>query len=299
MVSLSVARSANAAFSAAYRPVALFVGGTSGIGQATAQAFARATKGNAHIMICGRNKASAEDTIASFPQTSDSKYEFISCDVTLMKNVVTAAESIKSRVDTVNYLVLSQGVLDFNGFTPTAEGIDRKFALRFYSRWKFVDELLPLLQNANRQGQEARIMSVLDPTSASALQENDLGLKKNYGFVSCATQSGTYNNIMVEEYSVRYPGLSFTHIFPGLVNTPLLGFHWSLRLVAPILGLFASSPQDCGEIMLSALVSPAYRQGGFYLDNHAEPLPAKKRVTASDEGRKLFVEHYKSETSTA
>jgi NAD(P)-dependent dehydrogenase (short-subunit alcohol dehydrogenase family) len=58
MPCLSDVRAANAAILGALKnvPVAVFVGGTSGIGQATAEAFARHTKGNAHIIICGRNR---------------------------------------------------------------------------------------------------------------------------------------------------------------------------------------------------------------------------------------------------
>jgi hypothetical protein len=58
MPSLKEAQEYNAAscsqFSAV--PVALFIGGTSGIGRGTAEAFARHTKGNAHIIICGTNR---------------------------------------------------------------------------------------------------------------------------------------------------------------------------------------------------------------------------------------------------
>lgn len=92
--------------------------------------------GNAHILICGRSKANAEKIIASLPQTPESKYEFIECDVSLMKNVAVTASSIKSQLGSLNYLVVSQGMITTQGFTPTAEGIDAKLALHFYSRWK-------------------------------------------------------------------------------------------------------------------------------------------------------------------
>jgi NADP-dependent 3-hydroxy acid dehydrogenase YdfG len=45
MPSLKQARAANEAFNPPYRPIAMFVGGTSGIGQATAERFAHHTKG--------------------------------------------------------------------------------------------------------------------------------------------------------------------------------------------------------------------------------------------------------------
>ncbi|KAG8853993.1 hypothetical protein FRB96_007856 [Tulasnella sp. 330] len=299
MVALAAARASNTAFAASYRPVALFVGATSGIGQGTAEAFARATKGNAHIMICGRSKASADKIIAALPQTSESKYEFIECDVSLMKNVAATASTIKSRISSLNYLVLSQGIFTMQGFTPTSEGIDMKLALHFYSRWKFVDELIPLLEKAKADGQEARVMTILDAQRGEALLEDNLGLKKNYGLAAAAGQGITYNNLMVEEYAKRYPQLSFTHIFPGSVNTSLArNLHWSLKPMANLVSLFLTSPRDCGEWMLYPLLSPTYHQGAFYLDNHGEPVPPNKIIT-SEAARKLLVEHFTSETSTS
>jgi len=298
MVTLSAARDSNAAFSAPYRPVALFVGGTSGIGQGTLEAFARATKGNAHIMICGRSQANADKIIASLPQTPDSKYEFIECDVSLMKNVAATASSIRSRVGSLNYLVLSQGILTMQGFTPTAEGIDTKLVLHFYSRWKFVDELIPLLEKAKAEGQDARVMTVLDSHRGAPLQEDDLGLKKTYSLASAAGQGITYNNLMVEEFSKRYPQMSFTHIYPGVVNTSLFkNMHWTLKPLISVASLAFTSLQDCGEWMLYPLLKPAYRQGAFFLDNHAESVSPEK-IRTSEAARKILVEHFKKETAT-
>ena len=94
------------------------------------------SEGNAHIIICGRNKANAERIMATFPRTDRSRYEFVQCDVLLMKNVSTAAAEIRTKVGAINYVVLSQGVFSSKGFDPTSEGIDSKLSLNFYSRWK-------------------------------------------------------------------------------------------------------------------------------------------------------------------
>ncbi|KAG8854006.1 hypothetical protein FRB96_007869 [Tulasnella sp. 330] len=257
--------------------------------------------GNAHILICGRSRANAEQIIASLPQTPESKYEFIECDVSLMKNVAVVASSIKSQLGSLNYLVMSQGLITTQGFTPTAEGIDTKLALHFYSRWKFVDELMPLLEEAKTQGQEVRVMSVLDSTRGAQLQEDNLGLKRTYSLAAAAGQGITYNNLMVEEYSRRYPQMSFTHIFPGLINTPLVtrGTHRAFKpIVNGLLSVLATSRQDCGEWMLYPLLNPAYRQGAFYLDNHADPVPHQKIIT-SEGARKILVDHFKNETTTS
>ncbi|KAG8916537.1 hypothetical protein FRC00_014712 [Tulasnella sp. 408] len=168
MHSLSNVKASNASFNPAYRPTAFFVGGTSGVGRGTAQAFAKATKatprnaqpglggftyvtlllgnreqGRAHILICGRNRQAAEQVIAGFPTHAESKYEFVECDATLIKNVVQAAAEVKRRISSesdgqakLNYLMLSQGVLNFKGCDPTSEGLDKKLALHFYGRWK-------------------------------------------------------------------------------------------------------------------------------------------------------------------
>lgn len=57
--------SKNLASAAKYtKPVAVFVGGTSGIGQGMAEAFNRHTKGNADIVLVGRNRSAAEEIIS-------------------------------------------------------------------------------------------------------------------------------------------------------------------------------------------------------------------------------------------
>src|SRR5258708_2748733 len=106
MPSLAAVRSANATYKVPYTPVALFVGGTSGIGQSMAQGLARYTDGNVHIVLCGRNKKAAEDIIATFPPAAGGgKYEFVQCDVTLMKNIVVTTRELVESLPKLNYLV--------------------------------------------------------------------------------------------------------------------------------------------------------------------------------------------------
>ncbi|KAG8946190.1 hypothetical protein FRC04_012045 [Tulasnella sp. 424] len=304
MPSLSSIKASNAAFTSAYRPTALFVGGTSGVGQGTAEAFARATQGRAHILICGRNRAAAERIIETFPKHPESKYEFVECDATLMKNVVKAAGEVKHKITdadgkktTLNYLVVSQGILSMKGFDPTSEGIDQKLALHFYGRWKFIDELLPLLEKASNEGEEARVMTILAPGTSGELDTSDLGLKKTYSLSKAGKQAPLYNDNFVAEYATRYPAISFIHISPGWTNTPGMtqNLPWYLKPIVAPLSHLARSVADSGEYLASALLNPAYKTGGFWLNENGEPIK-KKQLNVDDlEARRLLVEHYTKE----
>lgn len=148
MPSLASIRAANLSIGGClpYRPVAIFVGGTSGIGAAMAQAFAQHRNGDAHIILVGRNRAAAEEIIASFPKPAGAQaaaHEFVECDVTLMRNIRKTTAELSQRLPKLNFLVLSPGILTMQGRTETDEGIDRKLALHYYARWRFTYEYVP------------------------------------------------------------------------------------------------------------------------------------------------------------
>jgi NAD(P)-dependent dehydrogenase (short-subunit alcohol dehydrogenase family) len=206
MPALSQVQEFNASFSPTYVPTAIFVGGTSGIGQAMAESLAQATNGNCNIILIGRNRAAAESIIASFPKPTNTaasptpKHEFVECDVSLMKNVHATTTALLARLEKVNFLVLSTGILRFSGRQETAEGIDEKLALIYYARWAFIYDLVPLLNKAKDAGEDAKVMSILAagmPMAAEA-DVNDLGMAKNYGWLLAMRVTPTYNDLMLE-----------------------------------------------------------------------------------------------------
>lgn len=236
MPSLSAAREANAAFKPAYRPVAVFVGGTSGIGQGMAEALARHTGGNAHIVICGRDKVKAENIIESFPKSPESTYEFVQCDVSLMKNVQACTDSLVQRLPKINILVVSQGMLAMQGRTETEEGLDVKLALHLYSRWKFVEGLLPSLKKAKEDGELARVMTVLHAGQNGRIDLNNIDLKKGYSLKAAADTATTGNDIMVA-VSVSFQIHIYSYSF---INRHVI--RRSMRIAIPISHSFIYSP---------------------------------------------------------
>lgn len=118
----------------AIRPVAVLVGGTSGCGRGVAEVLAKYAKGNAHIVLVGRSQAAADEIIASLPKPVDgAKYEFVQCDVSSMRNVGAVTRDLASRLDKINYLVLSTGILSLAGRRPTEDGVDYKVRALFSS----------------------------------------------------------------------------------------------------------------------------------------------------------------------
>ncbi|KZP15754.1 NAD(P)-binding protein [Athelia psychrophila] len=293
-ITLQAARTANAAYAPVSRPVALFFGGTSGIGHATAAAFARYTKGDAHIIIVGRNRLAAESIIAEFPKAPTSKYEFVECDGTLMKNVQHTTTSLLASLPKLNYLFATAGYLTLKGRDETDEGLDRKLALNYYARWKFTNDLMPLLRKSKDAGEDAKVMSVLAAGNGGPIDLEDLGLKKGYTLRSAGIAAATCNDLMIESLAEQHPDMAFTHMSPGIVRTPMAmpTSSWLKPLYPLVLGLLypiSVSMSESAEYMLHALFSGengAFRRGakGELLKNSGAGYfssdEAKRRVWA-------------------
>ncbi|KAJ6533419.1 NAD(P)-binding protein [Mycena vulgaris] len=296
MPSLSTVRAFNAAFAPSYTPVAIFVGGTSGIGQGMAEAFARHTKGNAHIVLVGRNRAAAEAILATFPKPTapGAKHEFVECDITLMKNVGRVAGELRSRIPTINFLVLTPGVMTMNGRNETEEGIDRKLAVHYYGRWRFIQDLLPAVEAAKKAGQDAKVMSVLAAGMGGAIDLEDLGLKKSFSIANAAAAAPTYNDIMVNDLAARYPGLSFVHSYPGVVRTGLLKasdsrFIKASAFLMPLLTPFSYSVEASGEHQLYALLKAG--PGAVRTNDKGDDIGLSKGYYGSPEAMKRLWKH--------
>ena len=85
-----------------------------------------------------------------------------------------------------------------NRLDETEEGIPKKLAVFYYARWKFIQDLVPLLQKAKESGQAASVMSVLSPLRSNKIDLDDLGLRKNYSLPAMAAAAGTYTDLTLE-----------------------------------------------------------------------------------------------------
>jgi len=304
MPPFAAVRAANNTFQKSYLPVALFVGGTAGIGQGTAEVFARVTKGNAHIIICGRNRTAAEAIISRFPKPTvpEAIHEFVECDLSLMKNVEKATSDLLARLPKLNYLLISTGYLSMRGTNRTEEDIEKKMAVHYYGRWKFIKDLVPLLQKAKEAGEDAAALSVYAAGHGGSIDLDDLGMKKSYSAASSGVIGPTYNDIMVQSFAEKYPGISFTHTFPGTVRSDMLrAIGWGARIVKPILMTLlypiSISPEECGEYTLWAMLQ-GNEGGAFRRDSKGDDIGMSKYY-GSDEAKEKLWAHTEEEINRA
>lgn len=205
MPSLPVVRASNAAWKPTYAPLGIFVGGTSGIGEGVAEAFARHTNGNAHIILVGRNRAAATAILARLtkPTFPGMTREFLPCDLSLIRNVKRTTAEISTRFSRVNLLVLSAGAISLTGLDVTEEGVDRQMTSLYYSKWAFIDGLLPGLRAAQAAGEDARVAAIHSAGRGGPIDLDDLGLQKsmNGGLSSVRKllpQLASYQDLMAE-----------------------------------------------------------------------------------------------------
>ncbi|CAI6335670.1 unnamed protein product [Periconia digitata] len=264
MVSLAEVRSHNSTLkNLAPGLVAVFVGGTSGISLYTAQEFARNTT-SPHIYLIGRNETEAERIQKELKTiNSSSTIDFIKKDVSLLRKVDEACKEIKEKEKKINLLFMTIGAMTFKGRTETEEGLDRKFALHYYARMRFIQNLAPLLTaaatDADPKASLSRVVSVYDPFIGKDKQPNfdDLSLKNNFSLGTCAAHASAMQNFALERFARLYPQTSFIHEQPGAVETGLAK-SWALKPLYFLLRPLMVGKKESGERHLFASTAPRY-----------------------------------------
>jgi NADP-dependent 3-hydroxy acid dehydrogenase YdfG len=116
MVSISQIQASNALIPSTFpsRLVALFVGGTSGIGEITLKKFAQYSH-QPRVHFVGRSQDSAERIVAECKALNpEGEFIFLRADVSLIRVVDEVCKEIKAKEKFLNLLFLSQGVMSMD-----------------------------------------------------------------------------------------------------------------------------------------------------------------------------------------
>ncbi|PWY90612.1 short-chain dehydrogenases/reductase [Aspergillus sclerotioniger CBS 115572] len=286
MPTLSQVRQSNTTLGAG-RPhmVAVFVGGTSGIGEATAKQLALTVK-KPTIHLVGRNGASGsrilEELRASNPEGS---FNFIQSDLSLLRNVDEACAEIQQREKQIDLLFMSTGHLAISK-NDTEEGLDNNHVLRYYARMRFVNNLLPLLRAS--QG-PARVVSILAAGQEGSIKEENFDLTKSWTFMKSNTYAATLNSLAIEHLAAANPTISFIHAFPGVVRSPLMKSTFG-NFAGSVLGILSRpismTLEESGERNLFLSTSAAYPPAAPKDPSHSGvPLAEGVETAAASTGK--------------
>ncbi|RFU78061.1 short chain dehydrogenase reductase family [Trichoderma arundinaceum] len=276
--------------------VAVFVGGTSGIGKFTIRALV--SKGaSVRIYLVGR-KSSEERTRAFIQELHaiNSKAEVIwtEGEISLLAEVKRICGFVKSKESRVDLLFLTAGYAPFGTRKETDEGLEIAQSLEYYSRMLFALHLLPLLSKA----ETPRVVSVLaGGLEKATIDFDDLDLKKpgNFGGVKGQMQFTTMNTAFLEKLANENPAVTFIHSWPGWVNTGNMRRGWDEGsilarvfwfVLEPIVRLFGFSDEESGERHLFLTTSAAFGGRGV-------PWKGKQGVNSLEKAQDgLFLVNY-------
>ncbi|KAK0129268.1 hypothetical protein ONS95_001203 [Cadophora gregata] len=245
--------------------VALFVGGTSGIGEFTLKAFVKHAD-SPRVYLIGRSESAADRIITECKGLNkDGKVDFIKADVSELAEVDRACKIIQEKEKSVNLLFQTPGNSNMRGRDESPEGLDRKQALNFWSRMRFISNLLPQLRNASTLPPHfARSVSLLGTgNSYGTIDLKDIELKNSFSAYKNAAHTIIMNDFMAEQYGAREPGITFIHTEPAIVNT---GFSRELplwarlgtKIITPLIYPFMKSADETGERQLFHATSGMY-----------------------------------------
>ncbi|KAF1971317.1 hypothetical protein BU23DRAFT_556114 [Bimuria novae-zelandiae CBS 107.79] len=304
MVAYKDIKASNALINDANAPhIAVFVGGTSGIGKLTLNALV-GTGTSLRIYLVGRR--SSEERTQSFIQdlhVVNPKAEIVwtEAEVSLLAEAKRVCEDIKSKESRIDLLFLTTGYAPFGARKETPEGVEITQSLGYYTRMLFVLQLLPLLKKT----ENPRVVNVLGGgmERTTSINVDDLDLKKPGSFRAMTAQPHyiTLNTVFLDKLAVEHSDVTFIHSWPGSVNTGNVWrsldpdqyiLSWVVWLfLDPLIRLISSSDEEAGQRHLFYCTSAAFGGRGIAWKGKAGIS------TSGTSNTGLFLVNYKCEST--
>ncbi|OJJ45987.1 hypothetical protein ASPZODRAFT_142624 [Penicilliopsis zonata CBS 506.65] len=238
MVALSTVQASNALLKTLPHPVAIFVGATSGIGKSTLLHYVQYTS-CPRIYFIGRSQSAADAILSEFNEINpDGSYAFIQADVSLLNTVDGVCKTIREKEEKIDLLFMSQGILDFK--SKTSEQLPLMRALSYYSRMRFIANLLPLLEASS-----GRVISVMMGTKEGFINPSDIRGEK-LSFWNARGHHSSMMTLTMERFAEMAPTVSFIHNYPGFVETP-----FGKKMMQGVTGIFIKVLYAIGMLFIT------------------------------------------------
>jgi len=295
-------------------------GGTQGIGEGVARRFAKA---GAEVGIVGRNEGKGASlncepivTKLTFHGTASAvltklkeiskeqnidpppEHYFIKADLSLVAEAKRVAESIRTRGNSVDYLVMTQGGPPNGKFVPTSETYDQHFGVQVLSRFVLAHELASNPASSTIQKGVISIMAPGKPMTAVDIDDIDMSKANERGTYSiwrAMSRDSVIVDAFTKELETQNPKVTFTHVFPGFVQTDTASnsnVPWYLRLVANVAHTLAGkTPEQYGEIPFYLLANPegrALAAKDMFLDDNVAKVEPSSSAMDNNERAKIW-----------
>ncbi|GAA5962366.1 hypothetical protein JCM3765_002957 [Sporobolomyces pararoseus] len=250
---------------------AAVAGGTTGIGAAIGERFAKA---GANVFVIGRNQQRGSKVVEELKKLGQGKYEFIQADLSSTTEVKRVAEELRKKSGgEIHFLVTTQGGPPNGDTSLTPESHNSHFAIQTLSRFGLAYSL------AASNTLKDTWISILAPAGSKSSPPDlkDIELKEKLSgmwalrrIIAQGTQDGALGDAMAAQFPREFPHLKAYHLFPGYVQTtagasagfptPIL---WAQNLFGPLLAKYApfcNTPQSYAEIPFYVAVNPEGRK---------------------------------------
>lgn len=227
--------------------VCLVTGATSGIGEVTARVLA---KRGATVIVVGRNAERGAATLERIRHANaDASVELMLADLSSIEQIRKLADEFKRRYSRLDVLVNNAGAIQ-NKRMQSVDGIELTWALNHLNYFLLTNLLLDVL----KASAPARIVNVSSRAHyRGSINFDDLQGRDTYRGLSAYGQSKLANVLFTYELARRLESERVTAnvLHPGFVATNFAKNNGGLfKLILPLVGLFALSPEKGAQTML-------------------------------------------------
>ncbi|MEZ5737266.1 MAG: SDR family NAD(P)-dependent oxidoreductase [Novosphingobium sp.] len=257
--------------------VVVVTGASSGIGKATAEAFAGM---GWHVIGTGRNperSAAAEKDIRA-AASPDARVDFLRGDLALMSETMRIANEIKGLTSRVDVLINNAGGVRDKRYV-TKEGTEETFTANHLAPFLLTRELMPLLKTAAAASEPGavRVLAVASMAylSAESMNWDDLqNLNGDFPASGVYCQAKLANMLFTHGLSQRLEdsGIVTHALVPGVVHTNFAS-HGDEAMQSFLQDAPGKTAEDVAGMLVSMATAPEFGTNGgrgFYdFEEHA------------------------------
>lgn len=276
----------NVTGSASAAATALVIGGTRGIGRATAVGLA--ARGH-RVGVVGRDPAAGEATVRAIRQVGGDGI-FLPADVSSMRQVVALAALVREQLGAVSVLVHSADVLRRRR-VDSVDGIEVSFAINYLSRFL----LNRLLEPDLLAGAPARIVHVAAAGFPGALNVGHVPPPADMSSFAGHSVGQRANDVYTVELAGRLAGtgVTITTINPGSVDTDIRRTSPDggrlLTVMAALSRPWTTTAEAfAAQVLRLAVAEDLAGVSGALFNRKGRPITARSSVTDTDRGGLLW-----------